>query len=549
MRGAGGRRRLGARTAVLVAVLSALPLVAPAGPPSLPGPLPLPTARSRLLAAASADEPSVAERLARFRAAARGTDHAARERAYDDLADLSDPRVVDAILFASGLHARERAALLAKIAKDEAADVEAAHDLERALRAYEKISTPTAAHYARYHEERTRLQELRASLASSLEGDRFRAERLGRLLDRARDATTRILSRVPDDAFDSALERMRAAWLRGAVASFDDRLRFLDAIAWLRRPGVLEALAGIVDDPIEDVRIRGAALRLRAERRDRGALEQAVALLAAPSWILEAAAVEALRLLHDRGSIEPLIAFLGREDLGRLREDARRALGSLTGEAIGPYREAWAAWWKDAQRDFELPRRPASVAPPGGADAMASFYGISTFSRRVLFVLDVSGSMAEPDRQARGGERKIDVARRELRGGARKPRRRGHLRRAPLPGGRRRGARRRRADRRRLAREGAGLRRRRRARGADERRRGARGGLPPRGRGRDRHGLLPDRRPRVDGRDPDLGGDPRGRHATRENDAGRHPRVGLGEHDPDLLRRIADTTGGRYVKR
>ena len=32
----------------------------------------------------------------------------------------------------------------------------------------------------------------------------------------------------------------------------------------------------------------------------------------------------------------------------------------------------------------------------------------------MLFVLDVSGSMAEPDRAARGGERKIDVARREL---------------------------------------------------------------------------------------------------------------------------------------
>lgn len=418
MRGGGADARARARTALLaapaLALALALPLATPAARRPAPGAPPRPSAGPSLLSTAHAGEPSVGERLSRFRAAARGDDHAARERAYDDLADLSDPRVADAILFASALHARERAALRARIAKDDAASADAARDLERARRAYEKIDAPTSAHYARYHEERTRLEDLRRTLAASLEADRFRVDRLGRLLDRARDAMTRILARVPEESVPDVLERARAAWLHGATATLEDRLRFVDAIAWVRRPGVEEALARLVDDPIDDVRVRGVAMRVRAERHDRGALEQAVALLAAPSWVLEAAAIEALRVLHERASIEPLIAFLGREDLGRLREDARRALCSLTGEAIGPYREAWAAWWRDASRDFELPRRPAPVAPLGGADAAASFYGISTFSRRVLFVLDVSGSMAEPDRATRGGERKIDVARREL---------------------------------------------------------------------------------------------------------------------------------------
>lgn len=410
----GRRRRRPARAALLVALVSSVPHALPSGAPSPPGAPSCPPGRGPLARVAHADEPPLSDRLQRFRAAARGDDLAARDRAYDDLADLGDERAVDAIVFASGLHARELATLRTKLAKDEAADVEAGRDLERARRAYERLPQPTAVHYARYHDERTRLEDVRRGLATSLEAGRVRAGRLGRLLDRARDAATRILTRVPDEAFEGALERVRAAWLRGAASSLDDALRFVDAIAWIRRAGVAEALAALVDDPLEDARVRGAAMRLRAERRDPGAREQAIALLAAPSWILEAAGVEALRLLHDRASIEPLIAFLGREDLGRLREDARRALGSLTGEAIGPYREAWESWWKYAKRDFELPRRPAPVAPAGGVDATAGFYGISTFSRRVLFVLDVSASMAEPDRSSRGGARKIDVARREL---------------------------------------------------------------------------------------------------------------------------------------
>lgn len=66
---------------------------------------------------------------------------------------------------------------------------------------------------------------------------------------------------------------------------------------------------------------------------------------------------------------------------------------------------------------FEPPRRPAPlaalVAPPTGVPT----YGISTFSERVVLVVDVSGSMAEkgPEQPGRpAGERKIDAARREV---------------------------------------------------------------------------------------------------------------------------------------
>ena len=180
-----------------------------------------------------------------------------------------------------------------------------------------------------------------------------------------------------------------------------------EAAAWLRERSV---------DPVEDGRVRCAALALRADRRDPETLGDAIALLAAPSWPLVKSAVEALRTLHAPEAIPPLIETLRREDLGALRSDVHAALRSLTGETHGPYAEPWAAWWAAERAAFEMPRRPlpASVifAPPTGV----TFYGITTFSRRVCFAIDASGSMAEVDAAARGrdgAETKLAVARRE----------------------------------------------------------------------------------------------------------------------------------------
>src|SRR5207247_883945 len=109
----------------------------------------------------------------------------------------------------------------------------------------------------------------------------------------------------------------------------------------------------------QDPRLRMAALDGLARRGDAvdpaGAVDaartlaDATVLLDATPWPLQAAAIDALRLLHRKEAIEPLIAFLGKDGIGRLREDAHRALKSLTGEAHGPYRQPWQDWWADAK--------------------------------------------------------------------------------------------------------------------------------------------------------------------------------------------------------
>ena len=65
-----------------------------------------------------------------------------------------------------------------------------------------------------------------------------------------------------------------------------------------------------------------------------------------------------------------------------------------------------------------MPLRPAPVAAFVEPEKGVTFYGITTFSDKILFVLDVSGSMKEKAHEdaagARGEEIKIDVARREF---------------------------------------------------------------------------------------------------------------------------------------
>ncbi len=99
-----------------------------------------------------------------------------------------------------------------------------------------------------------------------------------------------------------------------------------------------------------------------------------------------------------REAIDPLIAMLGRDDLGRLREDAHRALRSLTGQPHGPYQQPWKDWWADAKAGFTMPPTPADAMTLSAPDKGVTFYGITTFSDRIVFVLDVSGSMLDPAR-------------------------------------------------------------------------------------------------------------------------------------------------------
>ncbi|HVS19750.1 MAG TPA: HEAT repeat domain-containing protein [Planctomycetota bacterium] len=130
-------------------------------------------------------------------------------------------------------------------------------------------------------------------------------------------------------------------------------------------------------------------------------VEPALAALVDPVWQVRASAVAALGVVRRRESIAPLIERMALEE-GRLVADIGNALGEITGRGFGQRLESWQKFWATFGDRFQIPtdeelaklreaqaRSREKYVPPGAV----SYYGIDSPSRRILFVIDVSGSM------------------------------------------------------------------------------------------------------------------------------------------------------------
>jgi HEAT repeat protein len=117
---------------------------------------------------------------------------------------------------------------------------------------------------------------------------------------------------------------------------------------------------------------------------------------------LRVLAVASLRQLADKRSISPLITAAA----DRATEVATPALAALRELTAHDEQDAaaWRLWWNTAIKDFEV-KKPAILAAeePVKEAKGTAFYGIESRSRRLMFILDRSGSMMEAD--AGGGTR------------------------------------------------------------------------------------------------------------------------------------------------
>ncbi|MCC6783776.1 MAG: VWA domain-containing protein [Planctomycetes bacterium] len=139
-------------------------------------------------------------------------------------------------------------------------------------------------------------------------------------------------------------------------------------------------------------------------RSSRDALAAALASLGRFDWRCDLVVVELCRRIRSARSIAPLIAVLercadarsGHDKFrsGTLREAAHRALRELTGTLFAADRpQDWRAFW-DRERDaFVMPPPPGSSLDD--TRTSSGFFGIPVRGLRVLFVIDVSGSMDE----------------------------------------------------------------------------------------------------------------------------------------------------------
>jgi hypothetical protein len=81
---------------------------------------------------------------------------------------------------------------------------------------------------------------------------------------------------------------------------------------------------------------------------------------------------------------------------GEVRGDLIRHLEQLSGEPHGTDLAGWQAWWKKQGENFEFPKLdgPAAAALPAKPrPGQPSYYGMPLYARRLVFVIDISGSM------------------------------------------------------------------------------------------------------------------------------------------------------------
>ena len=211
------------------------------------------------------------------------------------------------------------------------------------------------------------------------------------------------LVRAAIDAGAMALAREQADDLRKSMASIvrgmkkaKDRAR-LDVLALIARTDseparefLRERLAQEKEELVRAELID--ALAVQADQHIVPALLERH--LVDDNWYVKSRAAAALARLRVGAAIPVLIGRLEAEE-GRLRSDIGSALTSLTGQDFKGNVTLWQRWWQDNADGFEVPDKPTPQAllETARESAGITFFGIRTESRRVLFVLDVSGSM------------------------------------------------------------------------------------------------------------------------------------------------------------
>lgn len=146
----------------------------------------------------------------------------------------------------------------------------------------------------------------------------------------------------------------------------------------------------------KDAAARAAMVEALAAAGDESWIEYGMStLLADESWYVKRSTALALAKLRVRDAIPALIEGMERE-VGRTKTDYQEALTSLTGQNYRSNVPLWRRWWEENKETFVVPPI-AEIEEQASEEAKEAlgltFFGIRTDSERVLFVLDLSGSM------------------------------------------------------------------------------------------------------------------------------------------------------------
>tara|TARA_R110002126_G_scaffold107530_4_gene243031 strand:- start:7653 stop:9698 length:2046 start_codon:yes stop_codon:yes gene_type:complete len=245
--------------------------------------------------------------------------------------------------------------------------------------------------------------------------------------DLCQEAARRILERADGPALEGALKAFlkQLEKAKGGV-----RLRTLHMLAIANAEPIRVHLRILLSGTSEPAAIAQLLDDLAAlgDQEIEGAVIQKY--LVHESWHVRGRAAAALATLRSRAGVPAMIARLELAE-GREKTDLHGALVSLTGKDFRTNFTLWQRWW-DAEGEAFVVVTEEQLAEIEAAEADTegvTFFGIRTDSQKVIFILDVSGSMNwstvvrsnpydDPNQQPdlpRGNERsRIDVAKGDL---------------------------------------------------------------------------------------------------------------------------------------
>ena len=221
---------------------------------------------------------------------------------------------------------------------------------------------------------------------------------------RVRAAAADSLAEIGDPAAASGL-RERLGERRPLL-----RARFLVALGRLAGKEAAKEVREGASDRAWQIRVASVLLAGRCLPGEE-ALEIGLLGMRDRAWPVRAAAVALLADLRDPGGVGPLIDALQWE--GRLRHDAYGALRRITGKEIPLEPDLWTRWWEVNRKRFEPPAKGPAPDPTRKTRTRLLYHGLPVVSRRIAFVLDLSGSMRDP-LDGGGGPSRLDLAREEL---------------------------------------------------------------------------------------------------------------------------------------
>lgn len=212
-----------------------------------------------------------------------------------------------------------------------------------------------------------------------------------------------------------ALDRTREPRVASAALAAIGELRG-DAAAWT------EELRKLAADPRRYV--RNAALEALAAQDARMHEDVLAQAIGNDDWTTRNVALAGLLASRSKPATAAIVGRIDREE-GLMLQRFADALWQLSGKPFRTNPKAWQQWWKEEGETFEpisieelealrLEEERRRLAQTTRAN---SFFGIRVISHRVIFILDVSGSMEERLRTpylGEQGETRLEFAKREM---------------------------------------------------------------------------------------------------------------------------------------